>query len=236
MTKIKYELVPSEEQEPNESKKPLNWIVKILFVVLALFTLVIYTLSGANNPLKNNADPFSPWKSMRLLAGSGWTNNPGDLSSPLNVKHTTRSLSTEKQTESTEAIYNKLTDTESTTEDQTEITTVDHTDEVVESSTSSPATGAPKTETLYALEGNGKKYFVHSPQCQMSHPNPFASNIQHIYKKHSYIVCDKSRDMITVNYNVTDSTYRLHKNENSTCCFKQILRAGTSANADHKYK
>lgn len=203
---------------------------------MALFTLVIYTLSGANNPLKNNADLFSTWKSMRLPAGSGWTNNPGDLSSPLNVKHTTRSLSTEKQTESTEAIYNKLTDTESTTEDQTEITTVDHTDEVVESSTSSPATGASKTETLYALEGNGKKYFVHSPQCQMSHPNPFASNIQHIYKKHSYIVCDKSRDMITVNYNVTDSTYRLHKNENSTCCFKQILRAGTSANADHKYK
>ncbi|EDW49609.1 uncharacterized protein LOC6619204 [Drosophila sechellia] len=209
MTKIKYELVPCEEQEPNEIKKPLNCIVKILFVVLSLFTLVIYTLSGANNSLKSNADPFSPWKSMRLPLG--WTNNPGDLSSPLDAKHTTRSLSTAKQTESTEATYSKVTDTESTTEDQAEI-------------------------TLYALEENGKKYFVNSPQCQMSHPNPFASNIQHIYNKHSYIVCDKSRDMITVNYNVTDSTYRLHKNENSSCCFKQILRAGTSANADHKYK
>ncbi|XP_039494201.1 uncharacterized protein LOC120453520 [Drosophila santomea] len=125
---------------------------------------------------------------------------------------------------------------DSSTEDQIEISTTASTDRVLKGSTSLPVTGESRTETLYALESNGKKYFVNNPQCQMGHPNPFASNIQHIYKKHSYIVCDKSPDMITVIFNQTDSTYRLHKNENSTCCFKQILRAGSSTNADHQYK
>ncbi|XP_017048884.1 uncharacterized protein LOC108093372 isoform X2 [Drosophila ficusphila] len=70
----------------------------------------------------------------------------------------------------------------------------------------------------------------------MTHPNPFASNILKIYKKHSYIVCDSSRDMITVNFNETDSTYRLHKIDNSICCYKKILRAGVADKADHSYK
>ncbi|XP_043653970.1 uncharacterized protein LOC122620533 isoform X2 [Drosophila teissieri] len=235
MTNIKYELVPNEEREPSE-KKPSNWIVKILFISLVLLTLAIYTLSCADNPLKNSAAPFSPWRPMRLSVGSGWTNNPGNFSSLLDVLYKIRSLGEVKQTETAEASHSKVTDTESSTEDQTERSTIAHTDRVLEISTSLPVTGYSKTETLYALESNGKKYFVNSPQCQMGHPNPFASNIQHIYKKHSYIVCDKSPDMITVIFNETDSTYRLHKIENSTCCFKQILRAGSSTNADHQYK
>ncbi|EDV48332.1 uncharacterized protein LOC6553447 [Drosophila erecta] len=222
MTNIKYELLPSEEREQGE-KKPSNWIVKIFFLSLVIFTLAIYTLSCTDSPLKSSAALFSPWRPMRLSVGSSWTNNLGNSSRLLDVIYTTEttSLSRMKQTETTEETH-----TESSTEDKTEISTIAHTDKAIESSISQH----------YALEESGRKYFVNSPKCKMSHPNPFARNIQHIYKKHSYIVCDKSRDMITVIFNESDSTYRLHKNENSTCCFKQILRAGSSANADNQYK
>jgi len=238
MTNIKYELIPTDEDLPNK-KKPQKWLAKIGFISVVLLILALYTLSTAQHQHESCtvvlASDRSPWEpSMETST----VNTP----SPLDTVYDTSTLSSVKVTESYKNSYfSAVTEPESgngiSTEEQTEKSAKVLVENFTETSTFSQDTEESTTKTSYALETeSGVKYFVNSPQCQMSHPNAFARNILSIYRKHHYIVCDGSRDMITVNFNETDSTYRLHQNENSTCCFKQILRAGVSTKADHQYK
>ncbi|XP_033240291.1 uncharacterized protein [Drosophila pseudoobscura] len=93
--------------------------------------------------------------------------------------------------------------------------------------------------TTEALQPETKriKFFVNTPQCQMPYLNPFSTNILNIYQRKRYVVCDKDPDMLKVIYNEKDQTYKLHRSDtNSTCCYKQILRAGVRTTADSKYK
>ncbi|XP_037732918.1 uncharacterized protein LOC119563522 [Drosophila subpulchrella] len=235
---IKYELIPTDEDLPSK-KKPQKWLAKIGLISVVLLILALYTLSTAQHQHESSTVVFpsdkSPWEPS---IETSTVNTP----SPLDTVYDTSTLSSLKVTGPySDSFFSALTEPVSgngvSTEEQTEKSTKVLVENFTETSTLSQDTEELTTSTSYALETeSGVKYFVNSPQCQMGHPNAFARNILSIYRRHHYIVCDGSRDMITVNFNETDSTYRLHQNENSTCCFKQILRAGVSTKADHQYK
>ncbi|XP_016961569.1 uncharacterized protein LOC108032218 [Drosophila biarmipes] len=229
MTNIKYELIPTEEELPSKKRAP-KWLVKICFIIVVLLILALYNLSTAKYQHENSTVLFPSDPREPLLERS-----TVNKQSTLDTAYETSTISSIKVYETTKNAV--LSENGVFTEEQTEKSTKALVEDFTESSTLPQMDEESTTEALYPLETkSGVKYFVNSPQCQMGHPNAFARNILSIFKRHHYIVCDGSSDMITVNFNETDSTYRLHQNENSTCCFKQILRAGVSTMADHKYK
>ncbi|KAH8354146.1 hypothetical protein KR084_001690 [Drosophila pseudotakahashii] len=239
MTNIKYELIPTEDGLPSK-RNPPKWIVRICFISVVLLILAIYTLGTTENPNESGTVAYlNDSLSLRELSMETSTVNIQGL---LDAVYDTSTFSDMESADTTEKstvypVTEPQSENEISTREQTENSSKIIEKDYTEISTLSQDNEESTTETTYALETkSGVKYFVNSPQCQMGHPNSFARNILQIYRKHHYIVCDESRDMITVNYNETDSTYRLHKNENSTCCFKQILRAGEGTMADHKYK
>ncbi|XP_016983813.2 uncharacterized protein LOC108047907 [Drosophila rhopaloa] len=233
MTTIKYQLIPTDDELPRE-EKPLKWIVKICFLSVVLLILALYNRSLSGNLL----DKTTP---SEVSMDTSTVKTPLVSSSLSNILYDTSTLSTIKVTKITKrSTLSAATETNNWNTGSTDIPTEEITETQPEVSTERNiihVANESTPETPYALETeSGVKYFVNSPQCQMRYPDPFASNILKIYKKHSYIVCDKSRDMITVNFNETDSTYRLHMLEKCECCYKQILRAGVSTMADHQYK
>ncbi|XP_017074739.2 uncharacterized protein LOC108110262 [Drosophila eugracilis] len=229
MTTIKYEVIPTEEGQ-SIKRKPSKWFTKMGFLSVVLLILALYTLSVAT--LANQS--WSPWE--RSIETTTYSASALDIIFEIGTFSSTE-VKDDTTKSSLSAVTETETENESSSQESIEKSTEVDAMVITDPSTSSHLSEDSRTETLYPLETNSAvKYFVNSPRCQMTHPDPFAKNILKIDRKHHYIVCDNSPDMITVNFNETDSTNRLHKNENSTCCYRQIVRAGASRMADNQYK
>lgn len=82
-----------------------------------------------------------------------------------------------------------------------------------------------------------ENYFVFTSKCQMLSINPFEKDVLKIFKKTSYGDCDSSKEMISLIYDEQVRRYKLHINDgNVTCCYKPVIRFGSGAKADGKYK
>ncbi|XP_020799428.1 uncharacterized protein LOC110177179 [Drosophila serrata] len=238
MSTIKYQLIPVDEGEPIETKSP-QWIGKVCFLCTALFVIVFYCLSSVEDQLESSTQGYAATSGSHLeISLKTSTLNSRISSRLLDILQDPSTMSPWTEIiEPSPPIVEYPTESENEEEFPTEAQLEESTTLQVLSSLEQILTETT-TKASYPLEtASGEKYFVNSPKCQMRHPDPFASNIRKIYRKHHYIVCDRSPDMITVNFNDTTGTYRLHKNEdNSTCCYKRILRVGVRTMADHKYK
>ncbi|XP_017119259.1 uncharacterized protein LOC108140781 isoform X1 [Drosophila elegans] len=228
MSNIKYQPIPTEDELPREEKPP-KWIVKICFLIVVLLIIAFYDLNAQEQQIGSTTEAYTGPSEISLDPST--TNTPWDSSSLLDVPYDTSTI------EVTEIALSAVTEGKTKNSDFTHFQTEEITEITLEVSTWSNVSDVVEPESQYALETeSGVKYFVNSPECQMSHPNPFASNILKIYRKHHYIVCDQSSDMIKVIFNKTDSTYRLHMQDGCKCCYKQILRAGVATMADHRYR
>ncbi|KAH8382881.1 hypothetical protein KR009_005686 [Drosophila setifemur] len=235
MSKIRYQLIPTNVPTIQENSSP-KWIVYVFISCLLTFAIIFYTCDPADNQLESTTVVIPrTFRVTHDLPVETSTQEPlRSSSSPSSDIQETSTYSSTKVVQITEqstlsAIIVNGNGSSSTREQPEDITIPSTLEYISEETTPS---------MKYSLETeSGVKYFVNSPQCQMLHPDPFAKNVLKIYHIHNYVVCDKSADMITVNYNWTDSTYSLHKNEkNSTCCYKQILRAGARTGADQHYR
>ncbi|KAH8292448.1 hypothetical protein KR054_010118 [Drosophila jambulina] len=229
MSTIKYQLVPADEGKPIEARSP-QWIGKVCFLCTVLFVIVFYVLSSPEDQLESSTQGYAMTSGSPLEFSMETSTVEARLSSNLLdiLKHPSTLAPLIETVEQFPAENEKEFPTEPELEESTT--------QFLSSLDLLPI--ETTTNASYPLvTATGEKYFVNSPECQMRHPDPLASNILKIYRKHHYIVCDRSENMITVNYNDTTGTYRLHMNEvNSTCCYKRILRVGKRTMADHKYK
>ncbi|KAH8246921.1 hypothetical protein KR032_003890 [Drosophila birchii] len=224
MSTIKYQPIPADEGEPINVKSR-QWIGKVCLLCTALLVIVFYVLSVAEDLPESSTQGYGTTLGIPLEFSTE--------SSTVTARTSSRLLDTlqgpiKQSGEDLESEYDWITAGE--LEENTTFQAPSSLEPISVTETT--------TKASYPLEtDSGEKYFVNSPKCKMRHPDPFASNIRKIYKKHNYIVCDKTPDMITVNFNDTTGTYRLHKNvANSTCCYKRILRGGERTMADQKYK
>ncbi|XP_030381115.1 uncharacterized protein LOC115628976 [Scaptodrosophila lebanonensis] len=80
------------------------------------------------------------------------------------------------------------------------------------------------------------RYFVYTSQCHMPKINPFSADALKIYNPVNYTICDKSKKLITVNFNSKKKQYKLHMNiKTISCCYQSIKRSGRGRSADRKY-
>lgn len=80
-------------------------------------------------------------------------------------------------------------------------------------------------------------YFVFTSGCRMPSLDPFTKDVLKIFKKTAYKKCDSLKDLVSLTYDEFDRRYKLHINDgNISCCYKSIIRSGSGAYADRKYK
>jgi len=204
MPKIKYQLIPTDEQKCVE-KKPRKFLMKGAFFFMGLLIIAFYNLRSTGNESKN--------RTQSLVKMNEITEQVGSSPFERGITSFTAKMSIIKEGKTTGPL------------------------EAFTKSYFSQSSDELGTNTSTAIDSEPEvKYFVNSPNCRMPYPNPFAPDILKIYKKQAYKVCDKNRDLITVNFNEKDNTYRLHQNENCTCCFRQILPPGVLDKSDNKFK
>nr|XP_036673812.1 uncharacterized protein LOC108018498 isoform X2 [Drosophila suzukii] len=204
MPKIKYQLIPTDEQKCVE-KKPRKFLMKGAFFFMGLLIIAFYNLRSTGNESKN--------RTQSLVKMNEITEQVGSSPFERGITSFAAKMSIIKEGKTTGPL------------------------EAFTKSYFSQSSDELGTNTSTAIDSEPEvKYFVNSPNCRMPYPNPFAPDILKIYKKQAYKVCDKNRDLITVIFNETDSTYRLHQNENCTCCFRQILPPGVLDKSDNKFK
>ncbi|XP_053945263.1 uncharacterized protein LOC128854859 [Anastrepha ludens] len=97
------------------------------------------------------------------------------------------------------------------------------------------------------------KYFIYTSQCHVPYVDPFGEGVLKLFnpKKFKYTDCTKDEAFITTNYQLNARQYFLHMNfpaieravkvlnasvTNVSCCYRQIVRAGSGGSADDKYK
>ncbi|XP_017103777.3 uncharacterized protein [Drosophila bipectinata] len=257
MSNIKYHIIAVDELQPIEENNNyfLQRIVKFVLCFLIILTIVLYTWDPTKDRLESTTFSFpttfqevSDLKRATIMQESFENSlNSSEImlqnSYQVGVQHNMSGLIVKANDssidlEAEETIMSYIPNEKKQTPD-------------VNGSVSS-FTAQPKPNMEIFLENDPQedisnasypleteshvKYFVNSPQCKMLQPDPFAKNIMKIYNKKYYTVCDHSPDMVTVNYNWTDSTYSLIKNESSaSCCYKRILRAGVRTGADQHY-
>lgn len=260
MSKIKYHVIAVDDCRTIEENNNnfLQLIVKYVLCILMTLTIVYYAWDPAKDKLESTTLSFpTPFKddsdlqrATNMVESLERSRNSSDIvlenSDPVIVQHNISGLiekgndsSVDLQTEESTTNYMKYTPDEFTrapdvncsdgsVTDQTDLNIESYLENYLQENT---------LNASYPLETDTNvKYFVNSPQCKMLQPDPFAKNIMKIYNRKYYTVCDHSPDMITVNFNVTDSTYSLNKNERgASCCYKQIVRAGKRTEADKHY-
>ncbi|BFF90449.1 uncharacterized protein DMAD_08971 [Drosophila madeirensis] len=248
MLSTKYQLIPTDEHSSKETSSA-PWIVKFLVIFVGLSTLAFYTWSpvvvlpeASTLATPSAYEALTKWETVRVTSAFEEDVSATDNEHPTTDKEPP---TTDKEPQTTHTDH-PTTDNEHSTTDNEQSTT----DKEPPTTDKEPPTTDnfhPTTNLVYqrstarttkASESAGKKkFFVNTPQCQMPYLNPFSKNILKIYHRKYYVVCDKRPDMLKVSYNDRDQTYKLHKNSaNSTCCYKQILRAGVRTKADYQYK
>ncbi|XP_017145318.1 uncharacterized protein LOC108157668 isoform X1 [Drosophila miranda] len=213
MLKTKYQLIPTDDEHSLKEKSSAPWILQFGLIFVGLVTLALYT-----------------WSPGIVQLEASTLGTPTAVEAFINLEAVSVSSVFEQSTTDNE--YSKTASESSTTGN--EYSTTDN-----GQSTTNIVYDQSTARTTEALQPETKriKFFVNTPQCQMPYLNPFSRNILKIYHRKRYVVCDKDPDMLKVIYNEKDQTYKLHRNDpNSTCCYKQILRAGVRTTADSKYK
>ncbi|EDV91117.1 GH17274 [Drosophila grimshawi] len=80
-------------------------------------------------------------------------------------------------------------------------------------------------------------YFVYTSHCRMPALNPFTKDVLKIFKKMQYATCDRSKVLLSVDYDDRIGRYKFHINDtNIKCCYRKVQRNGKGARADNDYK
>ncbi|XP_068156539.1 uncharacterized protein [Drosophila tropicalis] len=215
---IKYELIPTNEElshQKNTTSK--NASVKVFLICVLLLTVVLYYSSANSEEELILVTPKNA--KLTTISGVNVISEPDDLI-----------VESEELIPTTGPSEFRIS---STTQQQNLETEVYSTHSSV-ISLLNESTISITPDSLLVRDPN---YFVDSPQCKMSAPNPFTADVLKIWEKKSYSKCDKSSDSITVIYDKAKKIYQLHKNDpKSICCYRQILRAGARTMADQSYK